>query len=47
MADACKAGMFLLDRLTTLARLNLKANDIIVQRHNVCGHLLTWPLVWA
>lgn len=25
----------------TLAQPNLKANDIIVWRHNVCGHLLT------
>lgn len=46
-ADACKVGISLSSRLTTLAWLNLKANDIIVWRHNVCAHLLTQVLLWA
>jgi hypothetical protein len=40
-ADTGKAGISLPGRLTALARLNVKANDIAVWRHNVCGHLLT------
>lgn len=47
MADACKVGHPLAQPPDTLAQPNLKANDIIVWRHNVCGHLLTWALVEA